>query len=209
MYADATSCPFPIYADPSKNLYTELGMVRTLALGSRPEYLRRSFTANIFHSIAQGLKQLPAGRALAGGDVQQVGGEFLFEPVGELAASPVTPGVGQGQEEKRVVWCHRMKNTRDHVEMPELREVLGLDGLGVPVPGGDVKRWMKAVTERKGTGLSAIGGLKAEDGVLVGEPRGVVHETKARNENKNVAVEKEVVAEPVVESKAVPVSTTT
>ncbi len=30
-------------------------------------------------------------------------------------------------------WCHRMKNTRDHAEIPELMEVLGLDGQGQPV----------------------------------------------------------------------------
>jgi hypothetical protein len=55
--------------------------------------------------------------------------------------------------------------------VPELREVLGLDGLGVP--GGNERRWMKAVNERKGTGLSAIGSLKERSGVLVGEPRAV------------------------------------
>ncbi|OBT70419.1 hypothetical protein VE03_00022 [Pseudogymnoascus sp. 23342-1-I1] len=171
MYAEASECPFPIYSDPTAKLYSELGMTRTLALGARPEYLRRSMVTSTLASIVQGIKQIPAGRALVGGDMQQVGGEFLFEPVGELAASPVTPRVG-GEEEKRVVWCHRMKNTRDHAEVPELREVLGLDGLGVP--GGNERRWTKAVNERKGTGLSSIGSLKEETGVLVGEPKGTV-----------------------------------
>lgn len=172
MYADASECQFPIYSDPTAKLYSELGMTRTLALGARPEYLRRSMVTSTLASIVQGIKQIPAGRALVGGDMQQVGGEFLFEPVGELAASPVTPKVG-GEEEKKVVWCHRMKNTRDHAEVPELREVLGLDGLGVP--GDNAKRWMKAVTERKGTGLSAMGSLnEGRSEVLVGEPKGVV-----------------------------------
>ena len=172
MYADASGCPFPIYSDPTAKLYSELGMVRTLALGARPEYQRRGLVSSTFASIVQGLKQIPTGRALVGGDMQQVGGEFLFEPVGELAASPITPGVGE-EEEKRVVWCHRMRNTRDHVEVPELREVLGLDGLGVP--GGNTKRWTKAVSERKGTGFSSIGSLNNEGGgVLVGEPKGAV-----------------------------------
>ncbi|OBT86076.1 hypothetical protein VE02_05725 [Pseudogymnoascus sp. 03VT05] len=172
MYADASECQFPIYSDPTAKLYSELGMMRTLALGARPEYLRRGMVTSTLASIVQGIKQIPAGRALVGGDMQQVGGEFLFEPVGELAASPVTPKVG-GEEEKKVVWCHRMKNTRDHAEVPELREVLGLDGLGVP--GDNAKRWMKAVTERKGSGLSAMGSLnEGVSGLLVGEPKGVV-----------------------------------
>lgn len=55
-------------------------------------------------------------------------------------------------EEKRVTWCHRMKTTRDHVEIPELMEVLGLDGQGEPIK--DVKRWSKALETRKGTGFS-------------------------------------------------------
>lgn len=58
-------------------------------------------------------------------------------------------------EEKTVTWCHRMRTTRDHVEMPELREVLGLTGLGKP--SKDPKRWSKAMDSRKGTGLSMAG----------------------------------------------------
>jgi hypothetical protein len=176
MYTEATSCPFPIYADPTKKLYHELGMVRTLAVGSRPEYQRKGMAAHILQSVVQSLKQIPKGRVLAGGDYQQVGGEFLFEPMGELLASPITSPAEENdrqlgaEEEKRVTWCHRMKNTRDHVEIPELREVLGLDGLGLP--GKNEKRWSKAVNQRKGTGLSAMSSLKEnQDGVLTGEPK--------------------------------------
>ena len=46
---------------------------------------------------------------MKGGNFHQVGGEFMFE-------------------NERVTWCHRMKNTRDHAEIPEMRRVLGLDG---------------------------------------------------------------------------------
>jgi hypothetical protein len=159
MYQEATSCPFPIYADPTKRLYEELGMTRTLALGSRPEYMRKSMLSSIALSVVQGLKQLKSGAATKGGDVQQVGGEFLFEPLSFAALesgmeppTPITP-LGEDGEEKRVMWCHRMRNTRDHAEIPELREVLGLDGMGVP--GRNSKRWDKAVGKRKGTGLSS------------------------------------------------------
>ena len=55
-------------------------------------------------------------------------------------------------EEKHVTWCHRMKTTRDHAEIPELMEILGLDGQGQPIK--DKKRWSRAIQERKGTGLS-------------------------------------------------------
>ncbi|KAL8919287.1 MAG: hypothetical protein Q9208_006852 [Pyrenodesmia sp. 3 TL-2023] len=113
MYTKETQCPFPIYADPSKKLYAQLGMIRTLSLGSRsPEYMQYSLPSAVIRAIYQGLK---AGRdAFRGGDYWQVGGEFLFE---------------DGQ----VSWCHRMKNTRDHAEIPETRRQLGLDGAKPPL----------------------------------------------------------------------------
>jgi hypothetical protein len=157
MYASATACPFPIYADPTKKLYDALGMMRTLNLGARPDYQRRSVAVGILQSVRQGLSMLKGGKAFQGGDMQQVGGEFLFEPT-EMATPIQSPledddakqlgggGYLRGVEEKRVTWCHRMRSTRDHVEIPELREVLGLDGEG---------RGPRALSERKGTGLSA------------------------------------------------------
>ncbi|KAL8753505.1 MAG: hypothetical protein Q9184_005403 [Pyrenodesmia sp. 2 TL-2023] len=113
MYIKETQCPYPIYADPSKKLYAQLGMIRTLSLGTKsPEYMQYSMPSAVIRAIYQSLK---AGRgAFRGGDYWQVGGEFLFE---------------DGQ----VSWCHRMKNTRDHAEIPETRRQLGLDGAKPPL----------------------------------------------------------------------------
>lgn len=190
MYAEATGCQFPVYADPTRRLYSELGMVRSLALGTRPAYMSKGLLASSVASVVQGLKQIPKGLALKGGDQKQIGGEFLFEPdsVRSPVVSPFTEenktlgdgvvttqngaeAVGENGaaekkvengtrhdddggpvEEKRVTWCHRMKTTRDHAEIPELMEVLGLDGHGQPID--DKKRWSKALNTRKGTGLS-------------------------------------------------------
>ena len=44
---------------------------------------------------------------LSGGAPRQVGGEFLFEG-------------------GKVTWCKRMRNTRDHAEIPEVKQHLGL-----------------------------------------------------------------------------------
>lgn len=55
-------------------------------------------------------------------------------------------------EDKKVTWCHRMRSTRDHAEVPELMEILGLNGQGRPIK--DQKRWSKALEQRKGTGVS-------------------------------------------------------
>ncbi|KAI8962872.1 AhpC/TSA antioxidant enzyme-domain-containing protein [Daldinia sp. FL1419] len=172
-YIQETGCPFPVYADPTRRLYTELGMVRTLALGSRPAYMQgKSLAHTVVTGVVQGLKQVKSGLVTKMGDQKQVGGEFLFEPANLTLDTPVTtprseedkqlqfPEESENKdehecpkiEEKRVTWCHRMRTTRDHAEIPELMEVLGLDGTGAPIK--DKKRWDKALRTRKGTGLS-------------------------------------------------------
>ncbi|EKD20245.1 fmHP [Drepanopeziza brunnea f. sp. 'multigermtubi' MB_m1] len=174
MYQEATSCPFPIYADPTKKLYSALGMLRTLNMGTRPEYQRKDQLSMVFESVVQAMKKIKDGQALKGGDMHQVGGEFLFEPVDmnsplntpEPEADSGDKQLGDGakaqqqeggwSEEKRITWCHRMKNTRDHAEIPELREALGLSGEGAK--GKNEKRWSKALVERKGTGLNTVKG---------------------------------------------------
>lgn len=143
-------------------------MMRTLNLGSRPEYQRKEVVSLMVASIIQSLKMLKGGRALKGGDYHQVGGEFLFEPV-DLTSPVASPEEEEKRlghkngvdgmfemghvEEKHVTWCHRMRNTRDHAEIPELREVLGLDGGETP-KGVNEKRWRMALMKRKGTGIT-------------------------------------------------------
>lgn len=53
-------------------------------------------------------QQLGAADVFKGGNIWQLGGEFLME---------------QGQ----VVWCHRMRHFRNHAEVPVLRKLLELD----------------------------------------------------------------------------------
>jgi hypothetical protein len=234
MYAEATGCPFPIYADPTRKLYSELGMVKTLALGDRPAYMKKSLFKSSIASIVQGLKQIPRGLATKAGDQRQIGGEFLFEPLSVFTpfSSPLTEGngdekrlgentsvngnngavskpnpnrIGTGSERsldglpgldamsasatdsdpKRVTWCHRMKTTRDHAEIPELMEVLGLGPVIASSPPraeedrGDKesgKRWSRALEMRKGTGLSMasqMSAMNAEAAVAAPAPAGV------------------------------------
>ncbi|KAI9792712.1 MAG: hypothetical protein M1816_001811 [Peltula sp. TS41687] len=107
MYIETTGCRFPIYADPSRKIFDLLGMTKTLTLGpARPDYMRRSLLTNIVLSFVQVIKS--GNGAFKGGDYRQVGGEFLFE-------------------DGKLVWCHRMKNTRDHGEVPVLKQLLGFD----------------------------------------------------------------------------------
>jgi hypothetical protein len=124
MYTETTNCPFPIYADPTRKLYDLLGMTRTLQLGSKPSYMQSGLFINSVQSIFQGLSS--GKNALKGGDFKQVGGEFLFEN-GDCT------------------WVHRMKTTRGHSEVGELRNLLGLDGARPPMR----KRWSHNVKQPK------------------------------------------------------------
>ena len=56
MYTEATGCPFPIYAEPTRKLYDHLGMTRTFDLGSKPEYMQTNVLINSVQSVFQGLK---------------------------------------------------------------------------------------------------------------------------------------------------------
>lgn len=129
-------------------------MTRTLTLGPRPEYMRKSMFYSMAKSLVQGLKQIKGGLAAKAGDIQQVGGEFLFEPVGDMTISPMVTPILEDGEEKRVTWCHRMRNTRDHAEVPELREMLGFNGAGIS--GKNRRRWSKALETRKGSGKTSL-----------------------------------------------------
>jgi hypothetical protein len=112
MYTETTGCPFPIYADPTRKLYDILGMTRTFDLGSKPQYMQTNVLINSVQSIFQGLST--GRKALKGGDFKQVGGEFMFEN-GECT------------------WAHRMKTTRGHAEVSDIRALIGLDGTRPPV----------------------------------------------------------------------------
>lgn len=160
MYTEATSCPFPIYADPTRKLYDILGMARTFELGSKPGYMQTNTLVNSVQSIFQGLS---TGRnALKGGDFKQVGGEFLFED-GECT------------------WAHRMRNTRDHTEVPKLRGLLGLDGTTTLPPRR--KRWSRGVKQADGRRSLSWGRLRTSGKTT---PERVSEETSERVSEKAV-----------------------
>jgi len=116
-YQSLTACPYPIYTDPSRKLYAILSLQRNASAGAKkPSYLKQSWTSVFFGGITQGLK---AGRlAVKSGEPFLNGGEFLF-----VKGS----GAGDGEDGGgwTVEWTHRMKNTRDHTEIPEIANVLG------------------------------------------------------------------------------------
>ncbi|CAO2652076.1 Nn.00g003590.m01.CDS01 [Neocucurbitaria sp. VM-36] len=166
MYTETTSCPFPIYADPTRKLYDYLGMTRTFDLGTKPDYMHTNVLINSVQSIFQGLGT--GKHALKGGDFKQVGGEFIFEN-GECT------------------WAHRMKTTRGHAEVSELRGLLGLDGTRPPlrkrwshgIKGQDKEKrrsmsWGRLRSKSKGTKDKTASGVTTPERVEEEDPKKLV-----------------------------------
>ena len=108
-YKAVTGCPFPIFAEPSRSLFRILGMSWSLNIGSkRPGYMKEisppAWLLEQFRQMGKtkGMKKWKSGNWL------QIGGEFLFQ---------------DGQ----VVWCHRMKNYRNHAEVAVLKRILEIE----------------------------------------------------------------------------------
>ncbi|GAB7361538.1 hypothetical protein MBLNU230_g1592t1 [Neophaeotheca triangularis] len=108
-YRAVTGCPWPIYADPSRLLFKGLGMSLTLRLGGQPQYMHDVSVPDVLKGFLKELKGMRMEERFQGGNMFQIGGEFLFE-------------------EGNVRWCHRMKNMRGHAEVEDIKRVLGMEG---------------------------------------------------------------------------------
>ena len=73
-YVKEVDSKYPVYADPSQKLYKVLGMIKTLALGKKPQYMSFGVWGGIMKGISNGFKAGLSARK--GGDVTQVGGEY-------------------------------------------------------------------------------------------------------------------------------------
>jgi len=100
-YKEALGAPWDIYSDPSGAVYDTLGMHKSLALGAKPEYITTPVLTSIWNGVVGGLR----GGVFSGGNFTRNGGEFLWV-------------------DQKLEWCHRMENTRDHLEVPNVVKLL-------------------------------------------------------------------------------------
>jgi hypothetical protein len=112
-YATQSSTPYTIYADPTRKLYEELGMITTWNVGEQPSYISKSVARLAVEGIWEALRHAFSGLVFSGGPGEQQGGEFLFEKGGEVR------------------WCHRMQSSWGHTEIGDLEEVLRGNQVGV------------------------------------------------------------------------------
>lgn len=135
-YRKIFKCPFPIFTDPTRNLYRVLGMtLRTLDAGPPKEagdYIIHGSLGGLGMVLRNAVK-LPLANA---GDIKQLGGEFLLGP------GPVCH------------YAHRMHTTRSHAPVRDLLEHAGVDMNLIPkdtqhlVDVREEERW-KMERERK------------------------------------------------------------
>ncbi|KAI5853431.1 hypothetical protein BZA05DRAFT_396021 [Tricharina praecox] len=101
-YKADLGAPWDIYSDPSGAVYSALGMHKSFGLGAKkPEYITTPVLTGIWNGVVGGLK----GGVFSGGNFARNGGEFLWV-------------------DQKLEWCHRMANTRDHLEVPQVVKLL-------------------------------------------------------------------------------------
>ncbi|KAG9528905.1 hypothetical protein KCU93_g4023, partial [Aureobasidium melanogenum] len=99
-YLERTGCKFEIFTDPTRVTYDTLGMTCNLGLGKKPDYIENSFVGTLI-GTANTLMTLTT----SSGKKSQNGGELIWI-------------------DGDIQWTRRMQNTRDHVEIEDLKRVL-------------------------------------------------------------------------------------
>lgn len=129
-YRKIFKCPFPIFTDPTRDLYRALGMtIRTLDAGPANEagdYIIHGPLGGLGMVLKNAVK-MPLADA---GDIKQLGGEFLLGP------GPVCH------------YAHRMHTTKSHAPVRELLMRAGVDMNPIPkeirhlVDAREEEKWM-------------------------------------------------------------------
>ncbi|UZJ53549.1 hypothetical protein CBS101457_002869 [Exobasidium rhododendri] len=110
-YKEVSDCPFEMYVDSKKGVYTALGLTRRF-LGKTEESKEPSYF-NGQSSLSLAAKSIGEAMgsgllAFKGGDISLLGGEFVFEGA------------------TKCIFAHRMKDTMDHIEAADLAKYVEL-----------------------------------------------------------------------------------
>ena len=104
-YIKETDCPFEIYADTSRKLYTKLGFcVNGEANPEPPSYVKKYSPSLMLNLLISGRMAAKTMKA-SGGLINQNGGEMIWI-------------------DGTLKFIHRMRNTTDHVEVDELEQIM-------------------------------------------------------------------------------------
>lgn len=104
-YIKETDCPFEIYADTSRKLYTQLGFcVNGEANETPPTYVKK-YSPPLWLNLLISGKMAAKTMKTSGGLINQNGGEMIWI-------------------DGKLKFIHRMRNTTDHVEVEELEQIM-------------------------------------------------------------------------------------
>ncbi|KAI9654423.1 MAG: hypothetical protein M1831_005389 [Alyxoria varia] len=144
-YVERTECPYPLYVDPTRDLYKTLRCKRWggVALGHRPDYMRNDFgrqpTSDTVGELPRSNTPLEQKQTLfdpmssdsSRGSSSSTKSSSSWRKRLSMDAFKGGPTMQLGGEflfeQGRLIWFHRMKNMRGHAEMKTLRRVLELD----------------------------------------------------------------------------------
>ncbi|KIM32201.1 hypothetical protein M408DRAFT_20524 [Serendipita vermifera MAFF 305830] len=109
MYKEETKFPYEIYAEPTRALHKTLGLMQNMA-GPTGDEPRRRYAKNVFTTsvVAAWYTLKNIGLFSKAGNITQNGGEFILGP-----------GL-------HVTYGRRMRNSQDHVDVPELMQEAGV-----------------------------------------------------------------------------------
>ena len=111
-WAAQTSCPYPIYTEPTGEIFRQLGCIHAYDSGGQGTYYSVPLYKAIFDGMAQVIRM--PWMATKSGAPYQNGGDFLF---------------GRKEEDGGLMvrWCHRMRHSTDHTRVGALKKVLGVE----------------------------------------------------------------------------------
>ncbi|KAG8803953.1 hypothetical protein FRC17_006080 [Serendipita sp. 399] len=107
--ADSDNYPYEIYAEPTRTIHRELGLITNIK-GPGPGEKSKSYVPSLLgstlSSIARGLRNITSTTKV--GNFSQLGGDFVLGP-----------GLN-------VTFAWRMRNSHDHVEIDDLMKAAGV-----------------------------------------------------------------------------------
>lgn len=109
----SSSQAYPMYMDPSENLYRAFGTGNSTSRGASSSYVSDTLPRAVWKAFGLMKQHFSDALFYKGGKAGTIGGEFLFETVGEDGKRGMT-------------WCHRMENTTDHTSVEGLKKLLGV-----------------------------------------------------------------------------------
>jgi hypothetical protein len=82
-YKKDQNAPWEFYTDPTGEIYDKLGMIKSLTMGEKPEYIKEPIISTVVKGIVGAVRRGP----LKGGDIRRVILEFVLASEGKAGSN--------------------------------------------------------------------------------------------------------------------------